>query len=370
MLALPLISQGLGFPMLAGLLLLCWVFMALAALITLETNLAISPGATLFVMARETLGKAGFRVCTLAMTFLFYSLLAAYIAGGGEQLISTLSAIFPLSLQKPVYGMVLFVLIFGAISAVGARYVDSCNRVLFLLMMAVFLVALTMLLPGVEVRTLQQAPTTPWHGLAVIPVIFTSFGYHGSIPSLIAYVGGEQKQQLRTVFLLGSFIPLVLYLLWLAATLGQSNGTTLLDNGSVTGMIEALAAGTTDNRYQPWFVPILSSFTNLALVTSFLGVGLGFFDFMHSATASKSRLQTAVIVFLPPLLVAWLIPDAFVAALGFAAFALAILAILLPAAMAWRLKQQGKLTRWPGGVGFWPTVAFGVVIALLSLTHA
>ncbi|WP_281647634.1 aromatic amino acid transport family protein [Parendozoicomonas sp. Alg238-R29] len=364
MLALPIISHGLGFGLMALLMLLTWGLMAIAALFTLEANLAIKPGCSLFVMATETLGGAGRLIAVSAMLFLFYALLAAYIAGGGAQLSQYISFIAPDSIPENQLGIVLFALIFGTMAAAGIRYVDICNRLLFLFMLLAFLVALVFLSPGTSFQKLQSLPNSPWQGFVILPVIFTSFGYHGSIPSLIAYVG-PRKKLLRKIFLLGSFLPLLIYLIWLAIALGQLNDSTLAsisENGSVSELVQALS-----HNKSSCLTTALHIFTDLALITSFLGVALGLFDFVHSATASSSRLKTAFLVYLPPLAIALLIPDAFVIALSYAALALAVLAILLPTMILSKLRQNRTLTRLPGGWLFWPTLAFGVVVSCLSL---
>ena len=43
---------------------------------------------------------------------------------------------------------------------------------------------------------------------ASLPIIFTSFGFHGSIPSIIQYIGAKPKT-LRTIFLVGSALPML-----------------------------------------------------------------------------------------------------------------------------------------------------------------
>lgn len=51
-------------------------------------------------------------------------------------------------------------------------------------------------------------------------MIFTSFGFHGSVPSIVSYLNGDIRK-LRRVFIIGSFIPLVAYIFWQLATLGS-----------------------------------------------------------------------------------------------------------------------------------------------------
>ena len=117
-------------------------------------------------------------------------------------------------------------------------------------------------------------------------------------------------------------------------------------------------------------------FADLALATSFLGVTLGLFDFMAKVTRRKDnwqgRTQTGLITFVPPLC-SPLLPQGFIMALGYAAIALAVLAVLLPVALVWQSRKQAEADhhRVPGGVrssGFRPVPigAFYLVVGYRS----
>ncbi|MFK5037172.1 aromatic amino acid transport family protein, partial [Klebsiella pneumoniae] len=56
--------------------------------------------------------------------------------------------------------------------------------------------------------------------LAAIPMFLTAFGFHGSVPSMVKYLGRDQPRTLRNVFIAGSLIPMGVYLLWVFNTLG------------------------------------------------------------------------------------------------------------------------------------------------------
>ncbi|MCL6270516.1 hypothetical protein M3P05_11340 [Sansalvadorimonas sp. 2012CJ34-2] len=368
MLALPMISHGLGFGVMAAFMLITWGMMAVAALLILEVNLTIKPGCSLFVMATETLQNKGKFLAIGSMLFLFYALLAAYIAGGGSQLGQYIPEHSELPIGQNSQGMLLFTLLFGTMASAGVRYVDICNRLLFLFMLGAFVIVLGILSPEVRPSQLISLPENKWLGITVLPVVFTSFGYHGGIPSLIAYVG-PNRQLLKRIFLLGSFLPLLVYLLWLATALGQLDANQLAmiaDDGSVTALVTAL----TESSHSSFLESFIHIFTDLALITSFLGVALGLFDFMHSALNSSSRVKTAIAVYIPPLIIASLIPGAFVVALNFAALALAVLAIILPALMLLELRKRGLVSKSATGILFWPTVLFGVAICLLTLFYS
>ncbi|MNH34625.1 Tyrosine-specific transport protein [compost metagenome] len=68
-----------------------------------------------------------------------------------------------------------------------------------------------------------------------------------------------------------------------------------------------------------------------------------------------------MITFVPPLLFALYFPQGFIMALGYAAIALAVLAVLLPVALVWQSRKQAEAHHYrvPGGV-----VALGLAGAM------
>jgi tryptophan-specific transport protein len=109
-----------------------------------------------------------------------------------------------------------------------------------------------------------------------------------------------------------------------------------------------------------------------AILSSFIGVGLGLFDFLADCfkiNDSKSgRAKTAVITFIPPLVFSLLFPFGFVIAIGYAGAAATVWTCFIPAMLVYRSRklkggQDGFMA--PGGT---PMIAlvmtFGVVTAL------
>ncbi len=347
MLALPLASSNLGFWPMLLIMGLMWVLMAYSALVMLEVNLATQPGATLFTMARQTLGRRGQLLALAATLFLFYALTAAYIAGGASLLHDYVQELTATDLPQG-YTTLGFTLLAGGFVYISTRMVDLANRLLFTLKIAAFISVILFLAPHVDSRQLHELPAEQGLLLAALPIVFTSFGFHGSIPSLIAYQKGQNAATpalLRRIMLVGSAIPLGIYILWEIVTLGVVPVNTLQQmvaaGGSVGELIGALGQAAGDPR---WIGNSLHIFSDLALVTSFLGVTLGLFDFLaeacHRSNSRIGRLQTALLTFVPPLLFALFYPKGFITALGYAAIALALLAIALPVTMCLKLRRE------------------------------
>jgi len=337
MLALPIASAGLGFMVSTAVMVVIWAFMAYTALLMIEVHQFASKDATLHTLAYKLLGRKGQAVASFSMMFLFYALCAAYIAGGGEQVYEKLKMIsddFPIQ-----SGAIIFTLIIASVVTISTRSVDLLNRFFFIIKFIVLAFMLAFLFPFTSVEKLVNMPTSNALIFASLPVVFTSFGFHGSIPSIVKYIGKDIKA-LRFIMITGSALPLVVYILWQLVSHGTVSSSVLLENDSLSAFIKALSLVVNNSSISA----LVSAFANLALATSFLGVSLGLFDFIQDVLSSKekraSRVFASIVTFLPPLGFALFYPQGFIKALGFAAFALVILALFLPAAMVYKQRQS------------------------------
>ncbi|MGF1679861.1 tyrosine transporter TyrP [Photobacterium minamisatsumaniensis] len=338
MLALPLASAGLGFTTATIIMFSIWLLMTYTALLMLEVHQYADQTATLNSLANQLLGRKGQFIASFAVAFLMYSLCAAYIAGGGDQLNNKLNYWIGIEVTAQT-SAILFTVVIAAIVSIGTHSVDMVNRALFTLKIIALIVMLSLLAPNVDGGHLVNMPVEKGLIISALPVVFTSFGFHGSIPSVVRYIGMDIKS-LRKVMITGSSLPLVIYIFWQIASQGVLSQSDLMESSTLGAFISTLSI-MLDN---PMVSQSVSIFADLALATSFLGVSLGLFDFIADSFKRDSqkhgRLQTALITFLPPLGFALFYPQGFIMALGFAAIALVILAIFLPVAMVTVQRKQ------------------------------
>ncbi|WP_217534208.1 aromatic amino acid transport family protein [Vibrio metschnikovii] len=363
MLALPLASAGLGFSTALLIMLGLWALMAFTALLMIEIHQYSSQDATLHTLAKEILGTKGKWIATFAMLFLFYSLCAAYIAGGGGQFTQRISEFTGFTISAPT-GTLLFTVIVAAVVTIGTATVDKVNRLLFAGKIIAMIMVLTFLAPNVTESYLLSMPLGQGLIIASIPVIFTSFGFHGSIPAIVNYLDGHTPS-LRKAIVIGSAIPLIIYILWQLATLGVVSQAELVQNSGLSALIGTLAR----SAHQSGLGSMIGIFADLALLTSFLGVSLGLFEFMGDTLRKKgagvNRFVASVATFTPPLLFALFYPQGFIMALGYAAIALAVLAIFLPIAMVVRVRSQRSSPEYYQVIGGKPALMITGVIGLL-----
>jgi tyrosine-specific transport protein len=242
----------------------------------------------------------------------------------------------------PATGAIFFALIGGGVVCVGTSLVDLFNRFLFSAKILFLIVMLVLLAPHVHKVNLLTLPLEKGLALSAIPVIFTSFGFHGSVPSIVSYMNGDIRK-LRRVFVIGSAIPLIAYIFWQLVTLGSIDSSTFIglmaQHAGLNGFLLALREVVTS----PHVELAVHLFADLALATSFLGVALGLFDYLADLFQRRNTVSGTVTDrghHLPAAAVCAVLPTRVCDGAGLRRVALSILALLLPSLLAWKSRQQ------------------------------
>ena len=336
MLALPVLTCFAGFIPSLFAFLGCWLFMLVTAYLILEVNLGFRGDVNMISMAARTLGIPGKIVCWGIYLLLLYALTAAYIAGSAPLFLSAVQAVTGLDVPHWV-GPFPLLLFFGLFVYLGTQKVDYLNRILMVFLIA-FYCSLVLFLPAhVDLDNLKMADT-PAIWMAV-PVIITSFGFHIIIPTLTAYLD-HNKKQLRQIILVGSIIPLIIYLVWEFLILGVVPWGNLADAWKLGVSAAVPLSEYIDN---PWISTAASFFSFFAIITSFLGVSLSLSDFLGDGLKlhrfTWGREIACLLTFIPPLIFVLVYQRGFMIALQYAGLFVAILLGLMPPLMAWNLKK-------------------------------
>ena len=332
MLAIPMVLAQFGLVSGTLLMLLIWLGTTYAALLLLESSIKAGGGFSMNTIAKQTLGKSGQLVTNGLLYALLICLLMAYIIGAGDLLHKLITSFnVPISMTQ---SQVLFTLVAGLIVAAGTSTIDKINRAMFSVMIALLAFSLVYMAPSISFDNLQQITNSNRSDLIkTSSILFTSFGFMVVIPSLVNYNDGASHKQLRNMVIVGSLIPLFCYLIWLYVVVGNLNTDQLSQFTNVSDLLAVLSA-----KYGH-ISSVLSIFTGLALLTSFLGVAMALFD-QNLDTFKQNRAITYCISFVLPLLGALFAANHFLAALNYAGFILVFLAIFIPLAMT--IKVRGN----------------------------
>ena len=353
MLAMPLTSAGIGFTFTVVLLISLWLLLTYSALLFVEVYQTTESDSGIGTLSALYFGNAGRVVSTTVMFVFLYALLAAYISGGGEILMKATQSTGLLGQEGVIANtspemtlkifIGIFTVFFGSFVIISTKVVDGFNRLLFFVMLAALVVVMFVMFPKASVQNLMAMPLDNALIISAAPIFFTSYGFHGSIPSLVKYMEGDVRG-LRIAIVAGSAITLVGYILWQLSThgvLSQSEFTQILkEKPTLYGLIEACHRITGSEI----IASAVQLFSALALVTSFLGVALGLFDCTEDMLRkglhiNAGRLLLGAITFLPPVLFAYFYPD-FIAALSYAGQMFAFFAVVLPVGLVWKARRR------------------------------
>ena len=317
-LALPAVSLPSGTVPSSTALVLCWLYMAATGLLIAEVNLnsifsSGRPGFSVLSMTRLYLGEAGGLLSGAAYVFIHYALLVAYIAQGGGVLGDVLglgggvgdvsaaagaagAAGVVTSALSHAGGPVLFTALFGGLLAFGsADLVDTLNNLFVLCVLSSFVLLLGLAAPQVSIDYLTRAdwPTV----LPAIPTMIVALVFHNVVPVITTQLEGDRAKITKAI-LLGSAIPLAMFLAWNAVIVGSVPPEALAAYNEA-----AAAAAAAGEAAPPPFDPLeklrdgeggallslaVSTFSEFAIVTSFIGFVLGLKDFFQDAFSSSA----------------------------------------------------------------------------------
>lgn len=343
MLALPVITGLGGFVPSVFMLLLAWAFMTATSLLLLEANLCLGHDLSLISIAEKTLGKTGKILCWLLFIFLFYSLGIAYISASGLILQNIIDDLFNFFLPGWI-GSLLFTFSFGVVIYIGVRHVDYLNRFLMIGLIIAYCILVVL---GSRHIHLDYLSVRKWgYSFFALPILIISFGFHNMIPSLAMYLKGDVKR-LKATVLIGSVIPLIVYVVWEAVMLGiipvegREGLLNAYDQGEVATAALRGVVGCS------WINTVAQAFALLAIITSFLAQSLSLVDFLADglrvAKIGMGRCVLVLLTLIPPFAFAFAYPGIFIKALSVAGgFSAVILFGVMPVMMVWTLRYQRK----------------------------
>ncbi|KAK8492993.1 hypothetical protein V6N12_037522 [Hibiscus sabdariffa] len=209
------------------------------------------------------------------------------------------------------------------------RFVGAVNGVLVLGVIASFTALVAVASGGLEWDALLKAnfAAVPMS----IPIIALSFVYQNVVPVLCTNLEGDLSK-VRTAIVLGTAIPLGLFLVWNGVILGSISNLDM----SSDQMIDPLQRLRSSNGIVG---PIVEGFSLLAIATSYIGFVLGLSDFLADflkLPTGENKPQPYLLTLIPPLGLALLDSEIFFKALDFAGtYGVLVLFGILPAAMSW-----------------------------------
>ena len=337
MLGLPVVTAEYHFTLTAFMLISSWLLMTVGAWCLLQVNMTMPRGANFISMSQVTLGRVAKYITTVAFLILLYSLICAYLAASSD-LLQTLflyiHAIIPRWLAT-----LLAAIILGSVVYRGIRAVDITNR---FLMSAKFVICFLLIGSVFPHAHLQNLSGGNWHWrVDAWLVVITSFGYGNILPSIRDYLDNDRKKIMR-VFYISSFIPPILYFVWIAVIHGALSRDVLMmmnNSADTNSLLMSHIAAITHNVF---LKSISVVFISICSITGFLSVSTSLLDALidglHCNKNNSQRMLMAALTFLPPMLIVIFDPTIFIHALAYAGICCLYILVALPITMY--LKQR------------------------------
>lgn len=337
MLALPLATAQANWQMTLIMMIFSWIIMTAGAFALLEVNLWFPAGANFIRMAGNTLGAPAKWITWIAYLLLFYSLLCAYLSGTSDILHGLINSLPRWSATL----LALFVL--GIIVIRGVSSVDIVNRGLMSVKLIAYIILVAAIAPHITLPNISTG--NYFYKTSTLMVIVTSFGFASIIPTLRDYLKSDVKQ-LRLVLMLGSILPMIIYLLWIGTTQGLLPRVELLQMASSSDPNSMLMHGISRLLNNGILGVVTKIFISICAVTSFLNVSIALVDFIADGFQAEKKglggIKIYLFAFLPPLVIVLLAPGIFIRALSYAGFCCVFLLILLPMLMLYRGRYVKK----------------------------
>ena len=353
---------------------LTMIIMTLSGWLLLEAYSTYDLRASFSTVTKDMLGSTINSINNLAVYFVGGILLYAYTTASGGILENLIKPWIDFGSSTLAICSTVFVLVFSFFVWHSTRIVDRISVLLIVFMGFAFIFSTYGLATNISLDTLLDigGKDTNYakYAVGMFPVALTSFGYHHSVCTMRAYYGEEKKA--KYAILGGTTIALTLYLLWIFSIFGNlprdQFAPVIASDGNLDILLNALGGVIESNTVKQ----MINAFSIAAILSSFIGVGLGVFDYLADFfkfdNCKIGRTKSWAVTFLPPLIMSILFPLGFLKAIGYAGAVATIWTCIIPALLAYKSRKINAAAttfRVFGGNGLIIFIAlFGVFVAI------
>lgn len=284
MLGLPVETAKAGFFPSVCLFFLTWFITIASGILFAEVILFNPPRSNYISLSRSILGKNLTSAVFGLYILLFYSLIAAYTKGIGVILSNNLRIV-----GSSWDGSFLFIIVFMPLMYFGTNIIGRINGFLTFVLLISFFMLISV---GNQNLSFDLLKNQDWsQSIFSLPLIISSFGFHGTLPSLADYLERDKKK-IHLAIIMGSTITLIIYLSWELFILGSIplNGEISLVSAWENDQTAISPLSMISGSSIIWNLAHI--FSLAAIITSFFGVSIGLVDFLIDAFQLNKNLIT------------------------------------------------------------------------------
>ncbi len=229
------------------------------------------------------LGKYAKYLMLVAMVFMVYGALTAYILKGGEFISVLLAPILNLS---PMICSILFFAAGTSLVFIGIKAIEKSEMLFFIFFMVIILAILFIAYPFIKTGNLASFDIKN----IFIPYGIVLFAYMGiaAVPEIREELKHNNIKLMKKAIIIGSLIPIVIYALFAFAVVGVT-GTATTD-GAIIGL---------GNVVGPFLLTIGVVFGIITVFTSFLVVSLSLKETYNFDLKLNKKISSELTCFVP-----------------------------------------------------------------------
>lgn len=349
-LALPIITAKMGCLVSVMIMFMSWFIMTYTAILIADISVSMPRGFSFYSMVKKVFNSPLATIINwIVFVLLIYSISTAYISGAS----SAFSSIYT-NISQEIWAFI-FVFIFSIVVTIGTKVVDLINKILLCSKLTLLMIVCILMLPNVKVNNILNTPVDFIETFIIaMPAIITCFTSHIIIPMLSDYLN-QNKQDLYNSILIGTIVPLFLYILWLIITLGvlplrgdiSFFSCVFNESGIRESNLGDILRAINKGVINPLANLSINIFTCISVMTSYMGVSLSLYHFnidsynLKKLNKVKKTITSIVLTFLIPLLLNIIYPNLFIKALNYVGIFISILLIITPILMVYHLGKRG-----------------------------
>ncbi|AXA34271.1 aromatic amino acid transport family protein [Francisella adeliensis] len=340
--ALPIMAFKVGIIATIVLTISMYILMTISGMLVVEVSTKLPKFRNHYTsLAQEAFGMPGKIITLIAFSVAIYASLTAYIGAVPSLLGSNACNINLYSCISPSIAEVLFTAILSIVLIGSMKYSEKINRVVMTVKLISLVLVILLLSRYIDLKSLFVVPMNFTAITQATLIVILAFSYQSILPSIVNYVGPENKKEIKKIILIGTFITCVIYTLWVVIMSGfikhAGADEIFMADPTLDGLVSIIKQSSSSSLA----VSALDIFLNVSLFASFITISLAFIDFWIDALKLspnlKGRIIAGAIVLIPSLLIAVYFNDIFVLALAVSGFAGIAYSIVLPASVSCKL---------------------------------
>lgn len=294
------------------------IIMLIVALYLNETakiiiNLLIKTNSDdLSLALKKNLSSKNYKLSLITYSFLFITIIAAYIAKSSTLLKTILDTTISVNININICYLIITSTIILILNSKNKQF-NYTNNVLTIALISIFLlIILQSSKADINIKNIENFNIANIQ--YVYPILITSFGFH----NILSYLKNEfknNKKYLNRSINIGVMITLILYILWISFIILFKNNYYKLgdiENYNSDKIITELLIIKKDNTLT---IAIINIFSFLAIITTIFSITISMKTFFKKNFTLLSENIIKILIIVPPLIIMKLSANIFFTAL-------------------------------------------------------